>query len=171
MAGTDKYAAMRARDAERRQRAFTILNHHPTLEPDDLYHAVWLFNHGDTPEDAECAFRLAERAAAGGHAPAGWLAAAAFDRWCMYRGLPQKYGTQIVPNGVGYRVWDTDQTVTDDERAALEVPPLAEQHRRAAEGSRTWPQPPMELAPKWLREARARWASGRSIDDDPDQSP
>jgi len=160
-AGTAEYAAMRERDAARRARARAILAEcgEDGLTPEDLYRAAWLFNHGDTIEEAERGVHLAERAAAGGHGPARWLSAAAHDRWCMYRGLPQRYGTQIVPDGVGYRVWDTDPAVTDEERAARDVPPLAEQRRRAAEMGRTEPQPPMDHAPDWLRAAVARWAA------------
>ncbi|HUR55591.1 MAG TPA: hypothetical protein VMZ71_15755, partial [Gemmataceae bacterium] len=65
--------------------------------------------------------------------------------------------------GTQYRVWDTDTSVTDEERAALDVPPLAEQHRRAAEESATFPQPPLELAPEWLKAALARWANEGSL--------
>lgn len=164
MAGTPEYAAMRARDAQRRARARAILDALPDAAPVDLYRAAWIFNHGDTPEDARFAHDLATRAAAGGHAPARWLAAAAFDRWCMYRGLPQRYGTQIVPDGVGYRVWDTEPAVTDAERAEHDVPPLAEMQRRAAECGLNHPQPPLDQAPDWLKTALNRWAvrsSGR----------
>lgn len=156
--GTAEYTAMRERDAERRSAASRVLAEDPDLEAVDLYRAAWLFNHGDTPDDAERAYRLASVAASAGHAPARWLSAASYDRWQMYRGLPQRYGTQIVPDGVGFRVWDTDPSVTDEDRAALDVPPLADQHRRATEIGRTTPQPPLDLAPAWLLDALDRWA-------------
>jgi hypothetical protein len=150
MAGTADYTALRNRDANRRSRAHAILAGDAASDPLDWYHAAWLFNHGDTPEEAEAAHRWAARAAEAGCRPARWLAAAALDRWHMYRGLAQRFGTQIVPDGVGYRVWDTEPGVTDDERACHDVPPLAEQLARAAEDSRSLPQPPMDLAPTWL---------------------
>jgi hypothetical protein len=158
MAGTPEYSAMRKRDAERRRRAREILRDDAPEDPLDSYHAAWLFNHGDSPDDAEFAYKLAERAIAGGHSAARWLYAAAFDRWCMYSRRPQRFGTQIVPDGRRYRVWDTDPATTDEERAALDVPPLAEQHRRAAEQSESCPQPPMDSAPAWLKAALKRWA-------------
>lgn len=160
-AGTPEYVAMRARGADRRAQARSILVGSEPDDPIDWYHAAWLFNHGDTPDDAEQAHRLAARAAAAGHGAARWLAAAAFDRWHMYRGLPQRFGTQIVPDGVGYRVWDTHPATTDADRAAHDVPPLAELHRRAAEDGRSWPQPPMDQAPGWLKAALDRWAAER----------
>jgi hypothetical protein len=156
-AGTPEYAEMRKRDADRRAQAVAILRDELPDEPVDWYHAAWLFNHGDTIAEAETAFRLAERAAAGGHDPARWLFAAAYDRYCMYSGLPQKFGTQIVPDGERYRVWDTDPDTTDEERTVHDVPPLAEQHRRAAEESGCLPQPSMDMAPEWLRAALIRW--------------
>jgi hypothetical protein len=163
-AGTPEYAAMRRRDADRRARAAAILRDESPDNPVDWYHAAWLFNHGDTPAEAETAVRLAERAAAGGYGPARWLFAAASDRWCMYSGRPQKFGTQIVPDGRGYRVWDTDPGITDEERAAYDVPPLAEQHRRAAEESACFPQPPMDLAPEWLKAALVRWGTAEQAE-------
>jgi hypothetical protein len=84
-----------------------------------------------------------------------WLAAAALDRWLMYQGRPQKYGTQIVPDGTRWRIWNTDPTTTDADRAAADVPPLKEQLERAE--AMTDPQPPMEEAPTWLKNALESW--------------
>ncbi len=160
--GTDAYRALRARDAERRataERLLAALRTSGAATAADLFHAAWLLNHGDRPDEARRAHELAREAAAlGGPATARWLAAAAYDRWCMYEGRPQRYGTQLVPDGVGIRVWDVEEPdVGDAERARWDVPPLDAQRRRAAELSRTAPQPPMDGAPAWLRAALARW--------------
>jgi TPR repeat protein len=160
--GTPEYLALRERDRRRRERAADLLD---SLEAsgdtsaEDLYHAAWLFNHGDQPAEARRAHELARTAAERGHRPARWLAAAAYDRSCMYEGRPQRYGTQFVPDGVRHRLWDVEPATTDDERAAWDVPPLAEQLRRADELTRTEPQPPMDEAPGWLRTATERWGS------------
>lgn len=158
--GTPEYSALRARDAERRARAdaaLAALQASGGPSPADLYHAAGLFQHGDAGADARRAHELASEAARRGHAPARWLAAASYDRWCMYEGRPQRYGTQIVPDGMRYRVWDVEPTTTDAERAELDVPPLAEQERRADELTRNAPQPPLDSAPEWLRDALHRW--------------
>jgi len=144
-AGTPEYAALRARDRERRAWALAALDGLRAADavvPEALYHAAWLLNHGDEPGEARLAHDLAREAAGRGHAPARWLAAAAYDRWCMYRGRPQKYGTQFVPDGAGYRLWDLEPATTDVERAAWDVPPLDQQLRRAEAMMRTEPQPP-----------------------------
>jgi hypothetical protein len=154
---TPEYLALRERDRQRREAADAILTSISDPDGADLYHVAWLFNHGDTPAEARHAHELAVRSAALGYSPALWLSAAAFDRWCMYRGLPQRFGTQIVPDGVRHRVWDTDPSTTDEERARFNVPPLAEQQRRAAQLSMSEPQPDLSLAPEWLREAIPRW--------------
>lgn len=159
--GTPEYVALRQRDQARRHQATVLLARLTHPDGDDLYHAAWLFNHGDTPEDVRRAHELASRAAALGNSKALWLSAASYDRWCMYRGLPQRYGTQIVPDGTRFRVWDTDPTVTDEERGLYHVPPLKEQEHRAAQQTQVEPQPPMDNAPPWLQAAIARWkASG-----------
>jgi hypothetical protein len=156
------YAALRQRDRERREqagKALDTLRESGALPAESLHHAAWLFQHGDTPADARRAHELAREAAERGHAPARWLAAAAYDRWSMYEGRPQRYGTQFVPDGVRHRLWDVDPATTDEERAAWDVPPLAVQLERADELTRTEPQPPMDGAPDWLKAAIARWSS------------
>jgi hypothetical protein len=158
--GTPAYRALRQRDRQRREQAEALLGTlrtSGTLSPEDRYHAAWLFNHGAEPDEAQRAHVLAREAAEQGYRPARWLAAAAQDRWSMYQGQPQKYGTQIVPDGERYRLWDVEPATTDAERAAWDVPPLAEQERRAEELTRRAAQPPMAEAPAWLREAIARW--------------
>lgn len=159
--GTPDYEALRERDRLRRRDADIALDtvrRSGDPSADNLFHAAWLFNHGDHPDEARRSHELACEAAARGHPGARWLAAAALDRWCMYEGRPQKYGTQFVPDGRRYRLWDVDPATSDEERAAWDVPRLAEQLKRAEEMSRSEPQPPMIAAPKWLTDAIRRWA-------------
>ena len=56
--GTADYAALRRHDGRRRRRAAAILAVLGEPAAADLYHAAWLFNHGDTPEDARRAREL-----------------------------------------------------------------------------------------------------------------
>lgn len=157
--GDTGYAEMRSRDSERREKVRAILDSDEPNDPIDLYHAAWVLNHGDQIADAELAYHLAERSYTSGYDLARWLYAAAFDRWCMYSGLPQKFGTQIVPDGVCYRVWDTNPVTTDGERKQFNVPSIETMRERAREESRTMAQPPMEHAPDWLVDAIKRWNS------------
>jgi hypothetical protein len=165
--GTAAYAELRERDRVRRERAevaLARLRAAGTVSPADLHPAAWLLHHGDTLADAERAHLLAREAAERGSGAARWLAAAAYDRWCMYAGRPQRYGTQIVPDGVRHRLWDVDPATSDAQRAVWDVPPLAVMQARAAELTRTEPQPPMDRAPAWLRDAIARWAAAEPPD-------
>jgi hypothetical protein len=73
--------------------------------------------------DYDIMYELAHAAVEQGEARVRWLTAAAYDRWCMYYGKPQKYGTQYVSDGVRQRLWDVDERTTDTERAAWNVPP------------------------------------------------
>lgn len=75
----------------------------------------------------------------------------------MYAERPQKYGADIVPDGVGWRLWDVDPATTDAERLANDVPTLAEMQARAA--AITAPQPDMAGAPDSLRRAMRRWGT------------
>jgi hypothetical protein len=161
---TPEYKAMRARDLERRQRVIEIVVAKELHTAIDYYHAAWIMNHGDTADDARNAHMLALRSNELGHRPARWLAAATYDRWQMYQGQPQKYGTNYVFDGRQDRLWDVDPETTNEERAAWDVPPLAEQLRKAEEANKhQMPMSEKELkefeanAPIWLKEALRRW--------------
>ena len=153
-AGEPAYLVLRDRDRARREAVMAMLADGWPEDADALYAAAWILNHGDLAEEAALGSRLAARAAGLGHAGARWLAAAALDRSLMYAGLPQKYGTNIVPDGVGWRLWDVDPATTDAERLANDVPPLVEMQARAAANAS--PQPDPAGAPDWLRSAMRR---------------
>lgn len=155
--GTSEYSALRERDAERRKRLQMIITSDELTEAEDYYIAAWLLNHGETVAEIWQAHTLAKKAAELGLRQARWLAAATFDRWLMYQGKPQKYGTQIVPDGKRQRVWDVDLTTSDAERAEWDVPSLAETEERAAEVTRTETMPPMNDAPEWLKPMLLKW--------------
>lgn len=161
---TPAYKTMRRRDLERRERVMEIVAAGQVHTAEDYYQAAWIMNHGDTPDDAGNAHMLARRASELGYRPARWLAAATYDRWQMYQGKPQKYGTNYFYDGRRDQLWEVDPETTDEERAAWDVPPLAEQLRKAEEASKH--QIPMTEsewkeyvtnAPEWLKEALKRW--------------
>jgi TPR repeat protein len=156
--GTPEYIAMRDRDRERRREVAAMIDAGAVTTAEDLFQAARIFQHGDEPADARMAFDLARQSAERNHRPARWLAAAAYDRWLMYQGLPQKYGTNYVSDGKRQRLWDVNPATTDDERALWDVPPLAEQLRKAEEATRRDPQSPVgDDAPWWLKQAIERW--------------
>ncbi|RMF03616.1 MAG: hypothetical protein D6768_05450 [Chloroflexi bacterium] len=154
--GTPEYESLRRRDAARREQVRQIIAAGQAVAPEDFYFAALVLHHGGTLDEVWQAHTLAQKSADRGYRPARWLTAATLDRWLMMQGKPQKYGTQIVPDGRRQRVWPVDPATTDAERAALDVRPLALQHRRAAELSRTEPMPDMSRAPVWLTQAIAR---------------
>ena len=61
-----------------------------------------------------------------GDSSAKWLAAASLDRSLLMAGKPQKYGTQFgYTEPDGWKIAEPiDPTVTDEERAEWNVPPL-----------------------------------------------
>jgi hypothetical protein len=164
--GTAEYWQLRARDAQRRERVRGLMAENALTTAEDSFHAALIFQHGESIEEIWQAHTLALSAAGSGFAPARWLAAAALDRWLMYQGRPQKFGTQFVPDGRGYRLWELDPTTSDADRAAWDVPSLEEQTRRAQQMTLTMPsQPPMDDAPWWLKEAVQRWSQQAAADD------
>ncbi|HEX4857549.1 MAG TPA: hypothetical protein VFV17_00930 [Usitatibacteraceae bacterium] len=162
--GSEAYLALRRDDATRRARARELLPKAGALPAITLFHAAMLFQHGDALEDLREAHEFAGKAAASGYRPARWLAAATLDRWLMLQGLPQKYGTQVVPDGRRQRVWDTDPATSDADRLAWDVPPMREMEEYAEKITREEPMPNLDQAPDWLKAAIERWnrQDGRS---------
>jgi hypothetical protein len=161
---TPDYWQMRERDAQRRQRVRGLLVQGEVSAPDDYFHAALIFQHGETLEDIWQAHELARKAAelgatqSMGPKDSYWLAVAARDRWLMYQGKAQKYGTQFVPDGKRWRLWDVDPGTSDADRAANHVPALREQLKQAElltqEGGF---RIEMDKAPGWMRDALERW--------------
>ena len=154
---TTEYKAIRARDMERRGRVMEIVAAKGLHTAEDYYDAAHIMNHGDTPEDAKNAHRLALRSSELGYRPARWLAAASYDRW-------QMYGTNCVYDGQKDQLWDVDPDTTDEERAEWDIPPLAEQLRKAQEANQhKLPMSEVEQkefesnGPEWLKQALKRW--------------
>ena len=123
--GTPEYWSLRARDAERRKRLAGLIESCGLKEPEDHYHAAWILNHGESAEEIWQAHILAKEAVELGLRRVRWLAAASYDRWLIYQGKPQKYGTQIVFASWAMRrvVVAREQAV---ERALLARLPLGE---------------------------------------------
>ncbi|MEV5409194.1 hypothetical protein AB0K60_10215 [Thermopolyspora sp. NPDC052614] len=119
------------RDSRRRRRAMEKFAAGQVRSPGDYYHLAMILQHGSRAEHYHLGFELCRRAAAAGHRPARWLAAAALDRWLLHHGLPQRYGTQYVDTGGAWALYRVDPATTDEERAAWDVPPLAEALARA----------------------------------------
>lgn len=123
------------RDEARRRRAAEILDAGGVKEPEDFLHAAFIFQHGEETADYARAEALARRAVEldPEFTRARWMIAAAHDRWLHSRGEPQIYGTQFRKGEDGR--WSLDpidpDAVTDAEREAYGVPPLAESRVRA----------------------------------------
>lgn len=131
--GQQDWAAVSKRDEERRARVAAIVASGGARTAADHYHAAMVYQHGSTVADFEEAHRLAVRAAELDPAmkSAKWLAAAAKDRSLMNQGKPQLYGTQFKLMDDVWVLWEVDPSVTDEERARWNVPPLAEARARA----------------------------------------
>ncbi len=99
----DLPAELPERDRKRRRRVDELIATGALTEPEDYFHAAMVFQHGETLDDYWRAHELARKGADLGHRGARWLAAAAYDRWLLRQGRPQKYGTQYVPEGERWR--------------------------------------------------------------------
>ena len=69
---TPEYKALRARDSARRGRVMELAAEGGLQTAEDYYHAAWVMNHGDTPEDAKNGHTFALRSSELGHRPARW---------------------------------------------------------------------------------------------------
>lgn len=126
------WQAVSKRDTERRARVREIVDKGGATTSTDYYHAAMVYQHGTEVPEYDEAHRLAMKAVEldPENKAAKWLAAASKDRSLMWQGKPQLYGTQFKKVDDKWVLWDVDPSITDEERAKWNVPPLAEQRKR-----------------------------------------
>lgn len=122
------WKAVSERDNQRRARAKELLKEGALKNGADYLAAAFIFQHGGTLENYAMARELGAEAARRGHPGGLWIAAAAWDRWLMHAGKPQRFGTQykIDPRTRQATLYEVDPSVTDEERERWGFPPLAE---------------------------------------------
>lgn len=134
--GEIDWSVVGVEDAERRRTVLSILRAGGVRTALDYYNAAMIFQHGESVADIRLAHALATISARldSASAPAKWLTAASWDRLLLNLGQPQWYGTQYVRDDSGkWMLYEVDpDAVTDEQRAALSVPPLAEAESRVA---------------------------------------
>lgn len=159
--GTPEYLLLRKKCKKRIAKVTEILEVNSSLTGDDCFRASIIFMHGDCSDDFWTAYTLFLKAVDQNYNGAKRFAAAAFDKWLMYQGKPQKFGLQYVPDGVRLRLWDVDQKTTDNERAEWDVPTLRELKDNVEKANETFDIRiiNMETKPQWLKEAVTRWNS------------
>jgi TPR repeat protein len=159
--GTPEYFALRQKCKVRISKVKEMLESNKSLSGDDYFHASILFMHGDCPDDFWQAYTLFRKALDQNYKDAKRFAAAAFDKWLMYQGKPQKFGLQYVPDGVRLKLWDVDPRTTDNERAEWDVPTLQELNKNIKNLNETFDISTinMETKPQWLKDAIQRWNS------------
>ena len=124
----EQWKVVTERDRQRRQRVSELLASGAVKTGADYFAAALVFQHGETLEDFARARELAAEAARKGHPLGLWLTAAAWDRWLMYAGKPQRFGTQYKHDEATQqeRLYTVDPSVTDAERERWGLPSLAE---------------------------------------------
>jgi hypothetical protein len=121
-------------DRLRREEVMGYLQAGQVITSSTLFSAALIFQHGDCPDHYKLAADLALRAYELKDVSAGWLYAAATDRYLLSIGQLQRYGTQYVPDAENHFVLcPVNPATTDEERAEWGLPPLAELQARAAE--------------------------------------
>lgn len=122
-------------DDDRRKRVQELLDSGALDSGDDYYHAAFVFQHGDAPDDYLKAHALAIIAAARGKEGAAWIAAATLDRYLQKIGQAQIYGTQYLRKSS--EPWTQEPynrtLLSDAMRKATGVPEQSEQQARLAD--------------------------------------
>jgi hypothetical protein len=129
------WTILHPQDQARRVRTKVLLDSAALRTGNDFYHAAFVFQHGDKPNDFLIAHTLAVIAAARGNGDAPWIAAATLDRYLQSIGQKQIYGTQFTRAEHGSMTQEPyDRRLFSDAlRAALGVPPLADQEKERKE--------------------------------------
>ncbi|MFN4297402.1 MAG: hypothetical protein ACK4FB_11225 [Brevundimonas sp.] len=123
-------------DAERRVRTRAMLDANQINTAQDYFHAAFIFQHGNQPDDFLLAHVLAVTAVSKGHSHASWIAAATLDRYLQHIGRPQIYGTQFQLRAAAGEVIRGEydrELLPDSLRGAAGVPTLDEQEDRRRE--------------------------------------
>ncbi|WP_125995739.1 hypothetical protein [Sphingomonas sp. S-NIH.Pt15_0812] len=129
-----------AADRSRRKQAQALLDSGQLSSGDDFYHAAFVFQHGDEPDDFMRAHALAMIAIARGRPDATWIGAATLDRYLQYSGRPQVYGTQFTRPATNFTQEPYQRGLLSDAiRKASNVPPLAVQEKQRAAWDRRMP--------------------------------
>jgi tetratricopeptide (TPR) repeat protein len=126
--GKIDWSVVAKRDEERRKRVIEIVARGGAKEASDFVHAAMVLQHGQAPDDFKQAHDWCVKAIEidPDYPGARWLAAAAQDRYLMNLGKPQLYGTQFKRDDGGpWYLWEVDPSISDEERAKWDVPPLA----------------------------------------------
>ncbi|NPC81121.1 hypothetical protein HPC49_23200, partial [Pyxidicoccus fallax] len=126
--GPEGWKVVSERDAQRRARVKELMAQDALKNGGDHLAAAFIFQHGHAQEDFAMARQLGAEAAKRGHPVGMWIAAAAWDRWLMNAGKPQRFGTQYQfdPQTKQPKLYPVDPSVSDEERARWGFPPLAE---------------------------------------------
>lgn len=123
-----EWSVVAAIDLKHRQRIFELLVKGEITEPKNLYHAALILQHAEPSSCQECyylAYLLAYEAVARGYEEARNLTATCLDRYLVFSGLPQKYGTQFNRDSTGHwYLFEIDSLTTDSERQVWDVKPL-----------------------------------------------
>ena len=126
--GPESFQKITERDRVRRARVAELLAQGAARTGNDFFAAALVFQHGDTLSDYARTRELAKEAARLGHPHGLWLTAAAWDRWLMSAGYPQRFGTQYRLDAASkqMKLYPIDTSVSDAERARWGFPPRAE---------------------------------------------
>lgn len=127
------WKAVSSADRARREQTQVLLDSGRLSSGDDFYHAAFVFQHGDKPDDFMRAHALAMIAIARGRPDATWIGAATLDRYLQYSGRPQIYGTQFTRPATEFTQEPYQRGLLSDAvRKASNVPPLAAQEKQRA---------------------------------------
>jgi hypothetical protein len=126
------WAAVVPRDRAREKRVKELIAGDALKSGADYYHAAMVLQHAQAPDDFLLAHDLCVVAITKGEERAKWLAAASLDRFLTNIGRAQRFGTQFRSKDMEHPVtlMETDPSVPDSLRRALNVPTLAQAKQR-----------------------------------------
>jgi hypothetical protein len=134
-AGPIDWSVVGPRDDARRRAATALLALGGARTSVDFFRAAMVFQHGSDAADFQRTHALALKAIEldPTNDLAKWMAAASKDRELMVLKKPQLYGTQLIVKGGVWSLYGVDPSVTDEERARWNVPPIAQARRKVEE--------------------------------------
>ena len=120
--GALDWKLVKERDDARLKRVKELIAEGRLKTGEDYWSAALVCQHSLSLADYELARSLAYEAAKRGHRGGVWLTAAAWDRWLVTAGYPQKFGTQFFCPERKCRPEPIDPATTDEMRRQWDVP-------------------------------------------------
>lgn len=107
-----------------RKRVIRVKEMIPFIDDSEIWNChyiAYILHHSNQVQDYKLAHQYATKAVEMGSSAAKWLYAVTLDRWLVFQGKKQKFGTQYEIKKGNKHYFPSDGTVSDKERSSFGI--------------------------------------------------